>query len=86
MAGVGQQRHGVGEEAIDRLDQHESHVQRNADGESLAETGRRMDMAGSVMAGSVMVVAVTMTIMSVMIMACIIVTMIMMMVVVRVLG
>src|SRR3546814_20985441 len=50
MSGIGQQGHRIGENAVSSLDRHEGDIQRDADGEGAAETGRRMRMAGMAMA------------------------------------
>ena len=44
MAGVGEQRGGVAEIAVDRLGHDQRGVERDADRERLAEIGGRMDM------------------------------------------
>jgi hypothetical protein len=45
MPGVGEQGHGIAEEAIDGFDHDEGDVQSDADGEGESETGRRVNMA-----------------------------------------
>jgi hypothetical protein len=45
MPGVGEQGHGIAEEAIDGFDHDEGDVQSDADGEGEAEIGRRVNMA-----------------------------------------
>jgi hypothetical protein len=55
MPGVGEQGHGIAEEAIDGFDHDEGDVQSDADGEGQAETGGRVNMAVAV------AVAMTMT-------------------------
>ena len=44
MAGIGEQRGGVAEIAVDRLGHDQRGVERDADRERLAEIGGRMDM------------------------------------------
>ena len=51
VAGVGQQRHRVGEEAVDCLDRKKAEVERDSDGERSAEIARRMRMAVRVYVG-----------------------------------
>jgi hypothetical protein len=48
MPGVGEQGHGIAEEAIDGFDHDEGDVQSDADGEGQAETGGRVNMAVAV--------------------------------------
>jgi hypothetical protein len=48
MPGVGEQGHGIAEEAIDGFDHDEGDVQADADGEGQAETGGRVNMAVAV--------------------------------------
>ena len=51
VAGVGQQRHRVGKEAVDCLDRKKAEVERDSDGERSAEIARRMRMAVRVHVG-----------------------------------
>jgi hypothetical protein len=44
VPGVGQQRHGIAHQAVDRFDDHEAEIERDPDGEGLAKTRRRMDV------------------------------------------
>jgi hypothetical protein len=48
VPGVGEQGHGIAEEAIDGFDHDEGDVQPDADGEGEAEAGRRVNMAMTV--------------------------------------
>jgi hypothetical protein len=59
MPGVGEQGHGIAEEAIDGFDHDEGDVQSDADGEGQAETGGRVIMAVAVAVA--VAVAMTMT-------------------------
>jgi NaMN:DMB phosphoribosyltransferase len=45
VAGVGQQRDGIAQHAIDHLENHEASIEGDPDGERLAETGGRVNMA-----------------------------------------
>ena len=60
MPGVGQQRHGIGEKAINGLDDDETRVEGDADGESPAEILRRVRVARAVAMSMVVVAAVVM--------------------------
>ena len=44
VSGVGQQGHGIAHQAIERLDDDEAEIERDADGEGFAETRRRMSV------------------------------------------
>ena len=48
MARVGEERHGVPEDAVHSLDENEPDVQGDADGEGLAEARRGVAVAGPV--------------------------------------
>jgi hypothetical protein len=56
VASVSDQRHGIGQEAVRGLDNHEAEVEHDADGESTAEIDRRMIVR---MAMTVMIVRVS---------------------------
>ena len=45
VAGVGQQRDGIAEQTVDHLQNHEAGVEGDPDGERLAETRGRVDVA-----------------------------------------
>ena len=49
MAGIGEQGHGIGDDAIAAFDQHKGRIERNADGEGPAEGGGRMNVAVGMM-------------------------------------
>jgi len=61
VSGIGEQRHRIGDEAIGRLDHHESEVEADADRERSAEAGRLVPVAVMTMsvvaAGTVMMVS-----------------------------
>ena len=57
MPGVGQERQGVAEQAVDRFPHHEAGVQQRAHGEGEAEAGRRVAVAVMAMAMVRMAVA-----------------------------
>ena len=42
VSGVGQQRHGIAHQAVERFDDDEAEIERDADRESFAEARRRM--------------------------------------------
>jgi hypothetical protein len=49
VSGVGHQRHGIGEHAVDELHGNESEVQADADGEGPAEAGSTVHTSSPVM-------------------------------------
>jgi hypothetical protein len=55
VSGVRQQRHGIAHQAVERFDQDESEIKRDADREGRAKARRRMDMRAA-MSMSIMVV------------------------------
>ena len=60
MSGVRQQRHRIGEEAIERLDDDEAQIERDADREGAVETGgcMRMPVPAMSMASMIMLMIV----------------------------
>lgn len=68
MAGVGEQGGGVAEIAVDRLGHDQRDVERNADGERLAEIRGGMDVAVTV-AVTMRMVAMIVVVMTVMVVA-----------------
>ena len=57
MPGVGQQRHGIGDEAVDRFDDDEAKVQSDSDRERAAEVRRRMVVPMSVSMSAMIVIS-----------------------------